>query len=81
MQREQRIALVVATGTAVALTPTLHTAFGWVEAAVLAGVVAVLGGLYALRHYARRALVYDRPPPDGAGARRPATPRRQERVR
>ena len=69
MQREQRIALMVATGSAVALTGTLGATFGWKDGAALAAVIAVLGGLYMVRHYARRALVYDRRSrPDDVGS-------------
>jgi hypothetical protein len=58
MRRELRFARMLVAGTAVALTGTLYAAFGWTDAAFLAAIVAVLSGLYQLRRFARRTLVY-----------------------
>jgi hypothetical protein len=75
MHRELRIARMLLAGTAVALTGTLYAAFGWTDAAFLAAIVVVLSGLYRLRRFARRALVYGgRPRTDDVVARTSAMP-------
>jgi hypothetical protein len=55
MQREQSSARMLVAGIAVSLTGTLYAAFGWVDAAAYAAILAVLGGLYLVRHSTRRA--------------------------
>ena len=52
-------AIVVA--VVLALAMIMFAVTGLAEALVLLAVVAVLAGMYALRHYARAKLIYRRP--------------------
>lgn len=54
------LALVLAAGGALAVVGSVLVVGGIVEAAVLALIIAVLAGMYQLRRYARRTLIYNR---------------------
>jgi hypothetical protein len=64
-------AVAILAAAVLGLAVILFVTVGLAEALVLVAVVAALSGMYALRHWARTRLIYDRPSaPAGSAASR-----------
>jgi ABC-type branched-subunit amino acid transport system permease subunit len=55
-------AIAFAAATVLVLAIALNLTHGLAETATMLAVIAVIVGAYALRNYARRRLVYQKPP-------------------